>query len=758
MDYFNGYILTSENYDLDNTTIIKLSGIDNSGSFIIYLVGVKPSFFIRENSEIDPDIKGYVRLSSDFTNLVGKKLDCVYLENIRDHYEALDFFKQNNIITYESDIRLTEKLFYQKDIKSYIFFDGDYEVRNGTKVFINPEIARGRQFKPDFKILSLDIETSTTNDLYSIAYHITSNGKEKSLVMMIGENHVDNEELHFYPDEKSLISDFLNFISIENPDIIIGWHVVGFDLDFLNKKCEQFGIPFSLGRDGSIAKITEKKGSGFFCEITGRQVIDGLQVLRTNGYNFENFRLETVAKNILGVGKDISGTDDKIEEITRRFNEDKVSLAKYNLLDCVLVTKIFNQTRIIEKLLKKSELTGLEIDKLPISNAVMDHLMIPELYKKMIIANNQSQTVAIEKSNKKMKKEPEPGVYKNVCRFDFQNLAATVIKTFCIDNYSRIKNKSEQISAPSGDFYSSKECILSPHLHYMSSLTSDDEIVKFAVDSTVKAILNAFENSSSRFYDPDLINSVEKSIEWILDRLIKLCESKGFQVLMADHEDFYLISETKKDSQDLKSLANEIEREISSEIFFNFNVSTTLNITTGDNFDSFYVPKTGYKLSKKPFAALRSNEIIYNNFDLSKSDWTDFDREFRDKLIASILKSEEYETVIREYLDKFDIEKNKDKFVFLHRLPKKIDRSVVPVGDHIKAALLLDDKALEFKKEIRYIITSTGPIPIELNPDAFDKDYYLENQVKKLINSIISVFNQKYEDIIYGTQLTLFDF
>ena len=49
-------------------------------------------------------------------------------------------------------------------------------------------------------------------------------------------------------------------------------------------------------------------------------------------YSFDNFRLETVASALLGTGKDIDDTVDKVAEIERRFREDKRSLARYNLI------------------------------------------------------------------------------------------------------------------------------------------------------------------------------------------------------------------------------------------------------------------------------------------------------------------------------------------------------------------------------------------------------------------------------------------
>ena len=46
---------------------------------------------------------------------------------------------------------------------------------------------------------------------------------------------------------------------------------------------------------------------------------------------------------MLAEGKAIDSEKDKIDEINRLFNEDKKSLAEYNIKDAVLVTNIFKK-------------------------------------------------------------------------------------------------------------------------------------------------------------------------------------------------------------------------------------------------------------------------------------------------------------------------------------------------------------------------------------------------------------------------------
>ena len=90
------------------------------------------------------------------------------------------------------------------------------------------------KFHLNFVIASIDIETGAkTNQLYSIAVHITGKNGEHKKVFMIGEKPKrDSELISYYNDERELLTNFFVWFKQIDPDIIIGWHVIGFDLTF----------------------------------------------------------------------------------------------------------------------------------------------------------------------------------------------------------------------------------------------------------------------------------------------------------------------------------------------------------------------------------------------------------------------------------------------------------------------------------------------------------------------------------------------
>ena len=47
-----------------------------------------------------------------------------------------------------------------------------------------------------------------------------------------------------------------------DPDLILGWNVLNFDLDFLARRCEATGLPFALARGGEGARILQPQSPG----------------------------------------------------------------------------------------------------------------------------------------------------------------------------------------------------------------------------------------------------------------------------------------------------------------------------------------------------------------------------------------------------------------------------------------------------------------------------------------------------------------
>lgn len=107
-------------------------------------------------------------------------------------------------------------------------------------------------------------------------------------------------------DEARLLRETLATIRARDPDVLEGHNCYSFDLPYLEKRCLLHGIPFELGRDGSIPRsfpaqmrFAERSIEYPAYEIAGRHVVDTLfQVMSydVTKRDLPGYGLKTVAK------------------------------------------------------------------------------------------------------------------------------------------------------------------------------------------------------------------------------------------------------------------------------------------------------------------------------------------------------------------------------------------------------------------------------------------------------------------------------
>ncbi|MEN9868888.1 MAG: hypothetical protein RL748_4478, partial [Pseudomonadota bacterium] len=280
----------------------------------------------------------------------------LYCSRYRQLQKLAKRLRQAGVDVYESDIHPPERYLMERFITAPVWLE-----QNQDATALKP--APG--YRPQLKLASLDIETTMRGDLYSIALE----GCGQRQVFMLGPKNGGDEALDFdleYCDSHQQMLVRLNeWMAQHDPDAIIGWNLVQFDLRVLQNHAERYQIPLLLGRDGSAMEWREHgtRQQHFFAAAAGRLIIDGIEALRSATWSFASFSLEFVAQTLLGEGKSIDNPYQRMAEIERRFAEDKPALARYNLKDCELVTRIFAKTELLTFLLERASVTGLAADR-----------------------------------------------------------------------------------------------------------------------------------------------------------------------------------------------------------------------------------------------------------------------------------------------------------------------------------------------------------------------------------------------------------
>ncbi|MFG1483255.1 DNA polymerase II [Halobacteriovorax sp. HFRX-2_2] len=736
----------------------------------------RPLFFIESDANLNLSFQGE-RKKLNLKAFNGRSLDGIYFNRHKDLMDTREHFHKNGIRTYESDVRPNERFLMERFINGEVLIQGQAQVMGKMRVFHNPQMKAlgihesAQKPTPNFNIMSLDIETSMGNDLYSIAIHQIGDRDIKKVYMVDESGQYSNDELTtFYRSEKELMISFINDFPNYDPDFIVGWHVIGFDLKFLERKCQQFGIKFNLGRDGSQVRLRERKGAGWFSTIAGRQVIDGPPTLRAAFYQFENFKLDTVATAVLGANKDITETGmDKVEEITRRFLEEKHALAKYNILDCTLVLDIYKKLEIIDHLYRRVQLSGMLIDRLSGSTRAFDHIYLPRLHRKGFIAGN---TLDIDKESASLGGlviEGTKGLHENVVVLDFKSLYPTIIKTFKIDPLSRLKGDVNSTVLKNGVAFSKTEHILPEQIDF---LLKQREIAKTRQDKNlsqaVKILMNSFYgvmgSGGCRFYHADLATSITSTGQWLLNESMNYARSLGYEVVYGDTDSVFIKLKFLETSQKDKAgtdLARKITTHLTELIERDYDLESHLEMEYEKCFKKLFIPesRSSEMGAKKRYAGIFDNgELYFSGMEFVRSDWTKAAKSFQYEIYKRFFNAESLNEYIKNYVNDLKNGLFDKELIYSKRLSKDISEYTKSNPPHVKAARLLQEKEPDKNiRKIDYLITMHGPVPLDFAPKDIDYQHYIDKQLSPVATDVLKFMGISFDDIVMGSQMSLFE-
>lgn len=760
------FILTAEPRTTGGQSAMVLCAASSLGPLEI-VADFKPYFFVRA----DADITSAVRFSAlpaaveeEFTALDGRRVRKLEFPNIGAAYDARRSFENAGTATYEADVRARERFLMDRRINGGVIATGAVDSSGGKIRMFNPRLTPAK-VSVSFKVLSLDIETSMRErNIFSIGLHLTGRSIDQRMVFMIGDAESPGAgSLVYVPDERVLLKSFVEWINDNDPDIIIGWNVIGFDLSYLAERALALGVPLTIGRGKRPFKVAEKSSRWQRSDLYGRIVLDGPQLLRTSFYSFESYSLENVSQQVLGEGKLIH-SDRRGWEIERLFERDKPALADYNLKDCVLVSRIFDKLGLIELTRRRSELSGMLLDQVGMSTASFDHFYLPRLHDQGFAAPDVSAIGEVTPAAGGYVMEPVAGIYEDVLGFDFQSLYPSIIRSFKIDPLSRACAGEDTIRTPGGIPFSNSRSILPA---FIGELIEERRRARKAGDKAltqaIKILMNSFYgvmgSSGSRLYHPSLPDAITSTGQWLLIQSRNWLEQNGHRVIYGDTDSMFvqLAPDYGSPAERGAKLAAELTAYWKSRLNSEFGVESFLLLEFKKHYRKFLVPpaRAGSGGAKKRYAGLvvldRTEEVEFVGLEAVRSDWTRLARDFQIELYGKIFRNEPVDQWIRNFVAGVRRGEHDDKLIYKKRLHKPVGEYGASPPPYVRAAMMLPRAG----RTIRYIMTINGPVPVELDPKSPDYAHYIERQLRPVADSILELLDTSFDEIL-SPQLKLF--
>ncbi|VVM90874.1 DNA polymerase II [Pseudomonas fluorescens] len=688
---------------------------------------------------------------------------------------------RNSVDVFEADVRPPERYLMERFITAPVRFSG---TPDADGVLLNAQLKPDPDYRPTLRLVSLDIETTETGELYSIALE----GCGERQVYMLGAPNGDDSIVDFdleYCDSRTVILKKLNdWFARHDPDAIIGWNVVQFDLRILHEHARRLGVPLKIGRGGEEMQWREHGSRNhYFASAAGRLIIDGIESLRSATWSFPSFSLENVAQTLLGEGKSIDNPYQRMDEINRMFAEDKPALAKYNLKDCELVTRIFAKTELLTFLLERASVTGLPADRSGGSVAAFTHLYMPLMHRQGFVAPNLG-TNPPQASPGGFVMDSQPGLYESVLVLDYKSLYPSIIRTFLIDPVGLIEGLQHPDDADSvpgfrgARFSRTRHCLPS----IVSRVAEGRETAKrehnAPLSQALKIIMNAFYgvlgSSGCRFFDTRLASSITLRGHEIMLRTRKLIEEQGHAVIYGDTDSTFVWLRRPHGQEEAANIGHALVKHVNdwwrAHVRDEYGLESALELQFEIHYKRFLMPtiRGAEEGSKKRYAGLvtradGSDEMVYKGLETVRTDWSLLARQFQQELYERIFQRKPYQDYVRDYVRKTLAGEFDDRLVYRKRLRRTLDDYERNVPPHVRAARLADDYNAQHGRPrqyqnggwISYVITLAGPEPLEVRRAAIDYDHYITRQLQPVADAILPFVDDDFSTLI-GGQLGLF--
>nr|WP_284730666.1 DNA polymerase II [Shewanella jiangmenensis] len=687
---------------------------------------------------------------------------------------------------FEADIKAEHRFLIERFIALDAELGGEFRLSDG--VFVASR-ARATSLPISLKAVSLDIECSMQGELYSIGLY----GDVEPLVLMVGsakdieiKEHqsrhaavaqqfdvdgaaplaAQSVNICWVEDELALLLRLCQWFADNDPDLILGWSVVTFDLSLLWRRARHHGIRLNIGRFGrALSWKVDDKHRPETLDLPGRVVLDGIDWLKAAFYNFDSFALDKVANALLAEGKAIHNPDDRGEEITRLFNQDKAALAFYNLTDCRLVWDIFAKTDLINFALERARLTGLELGRVGASVAAFNNLYLPHLHRAGFVAPAMRLEPGPDSPGGYVM-DSVPGLYRNVLVLDYKSLYPSIIRTFLIDPKGLVLGLSQSESLGVEGFrgarFSRDEPIL-PKL--IETLAKRREQAKAdgnsAMSQAVKIIMNSLYGVlGSRgcvFHDHRLASSITLRGHEIMRTTREWIEAEGHRVIYGDTDSTFVwlgdeASEADAIGRGLVNMVNERWRKRLGE---QYGITSFLELEFERHYERFFMPTLRHSTegSKKRYVGQYIKEgvpeLVFKGMEQVRTDWSPLARRVQFELYRRLFAGESplsYIEAIESALYRGELD---EELVFRKRLKRDISQYTAKSAPHVRAASALvkasgDERFGRRGVRIEYRMTKSGAEPVSFQTAAVDYDYYFEKQLLPILEPVLAVLKINY--------------
>ncbi len=437
--------------------------------------------------------------------------------------------------------------------------------------------------------------------------------------------------------EEDIIQGFLDFVRKNDPDVITGYNIDGYDLPVMEQRARAHGIPvLPLSRDGvGITNIGER-----FWRAHGRIIADAWWAVKLELHPKQE-TLDAVSRWLLNEGKhdvDRVHMDDE-------WAKDRGKVMEYCKKDAELALRVLEKVARLDKAMDLGVVSKLPVDDTFNSrtSTMIDSILIRA-------ADRQNVGVPMTRVGAGGKSieggyvhSLEPGLYEWVIALDFSSMYPSIIieKNICFTTLS----DAGTIESPIGvRFLNPKQRVgllptilgnlLKDRREVKAKLKTEKDPEKRAyydrLQAAIKVLMNAFygvlASSFYRFTNPQIGASITAFARENIKSVISQLEADGVRVTYSDTDSIFLESPAK-DTEGSVAFGRKVAERFSAG-----NVNMELERV----FRSFFSHG-----KKKRYAAKTAwpvaDELIVRGYEIRRTDAFDLQSEGQKRVFDLVL-------------------------------------------------------------------------------------------------------------------------
>lgn len=261
------------------------------------------------------------------------------------------------------------------------------------------------EMKPDmdsFNVASMDIEVESPDEfpkpelakypINLISCHSSKTGKMTTFGIRPYTGTRTDFDYHYYADEKEMLVAFIKYFRKQKFNIITGWSVKKFDIQYIINRCTNLEIDYQkLSPYNTITSRLGKIVQGrqnYHVTIAGISILDYLELYDNFTFDTkESYTLNFIGSIEVGEGKlDLEG------QVNNEWRTNWNNFVEYNVQDVLLVNKIDAKKKFLNLSILMAHESLITFDKVLSSVAVIEGLISRDNRDNNVVMPDRSHT------------------------------------------------------------------------------------------------------------------------------------------------------------------------------------------------------------------------------------------------------------------------------------------------------------------------------------------------------------------------------